>query len=478
MGLLIPNASQSLSLVKKYLPGSLLIGGATAGLQHVATMLQEMKKDEKDNLERQDVLTVPVPISKEANLSPLMLKAIQAGVISPETAKRVTQAVPQAVVGSAPATSAARLANLQARMGMKAPPSPAAPPVAPPPAGGAPSAPSPAAGGAGAPPPPSSTTPSPAGGASPVPSPTPVGSAQAAPSKIMQMIKNHPVATSLVGSLGAAGAGSAIYNKATGEQPPSVMDAGIIAATVPLGILGGYGLVNHFIRERKKKNLEEQLQQAKDEYAGLLGGALAKTASVETAEFPLIDGVCIGLLEAKTGDNQKFATNAALLLAGAPVAAAALSGIIAHRWMYNKQKEVEGMYASEKPKPPKQIRLVSVPPQPKDEDEESPLAIGLQSEKVAEVPSTIADSVVSLLGNSPPVSAEEALQKQLEEERKNQASQPKVVKVGPGVTQITSHDGPVEVQAEDPATAKILSAGAPRLAKLIGMFQSTDATLR
>jgi hypothetical protein len=468
MGLLIPDANQSVSLVKKYLPGSLIVGASAAGLQHLATMLHEMKKDEKADLERKDVLTVPIPASTAkvaSGRASLLQRAIGLGVVSPEAAQKAIQASQAA---AAPAmTAAQRMANFRARMGLPAAPppaAPAAPPASPPPPPVSP----PAAGAASAPPP------------APAPSTAPAASSAAKPSKVVDWVKQHPVAASAIGSVAAATGGSMAYNSATGEQPPSLMDAGIIAGTIPLGVIGGYSLINHFIRQRKKKNLEEQLAAAKGEYSNLLGASLAgKTASLDVSEFPFIEGACLGLLEAKSGE-QKVATNAGLLLAGTPLAAAAISSILAHRWMYGKQQEIENMVSSERPKPPKQIRLVSAPaPQSSDESEdEKPLSIGLQSEKVAEVPVTLADKVLSFIDGSAPASAEEALQRQLEKERDQQIEQPKAVKVGPGVVQIASKDGPVEIQAEDPAAAKILAAKTPKLTKLIGAFQSTDPTLR
>lgn len=292
------------------------------------------------------------------------------------------------------------------------------------------------------------------------------------------------------------------------------MDAGIVAGTIPLGVLGGYALVNYFIKKRQKKNLEEQLEQAKNEYSSLLGSSLAKSASDDSRfSFPIIDGICFAAVESDfESESQKIGRdiNAGMALAGMPYVSGALATIIAHRWMYNKQKELEALHTTEKPKPPKQIRLVSAPPS--EQTDEAPLALGLQDEeKVAELINRLAhppvdvtpkmaglisrlahppvndsklasgasiSDIFSFLGVPAPASTEDVLQRQLDKEREEQEKQPKAIKVAPGVVQITSREGPVEVEAEDPAAARVLSKASPQLTKLIASFQSTDPTLR
>lgn len=537
MGFLIADAPQALSLVNRYLPGSLIAGGAVAGLQHMATMLNEMEKDKKEKTERDDVLTVtiPSPTPKLAAVANRFAqKAIQAGVIrhEAEIARQIAASaakIPAASISVAtpagvdsvtrqlalaqakmdaqriaqkalpPVSSSQRLQNWQNIVSGKTAPvttpsaaapapasivpgsaSSATPAAAPAAASATPTAVAPIAGGAG-------------GGGGSAGGGGSGGAAGNESSKSFSWFRKHPVAYTAAGSVAAGLAGHQALND---EPPPSLMDAGIVAGTIPLGILGGYGLINHFIKKRQKKNLEEQLDQAKSEYSNLLGSSLAKSASDDSHfSFPIIDGICFAAVELDLeSESGKHAAdiNAGMALVGAPYVSGALATIIAHRWMYNKQKEIEALHTTEKPKPPKQIRLVSAPPP--DQSEEAPLAIGLQDEeKVAELihrlthppisESKVAigegiSDIFSFLGGAAPASTEDALQRQLDREKEEREKQPKAIKVAPGVVQITSGEGPIEIEAADPAAARVLSKTSPQLTKLIASFHSTDPSLR
>jgi hypothetical protein len=309
---------------------------------------------------------------------------------------------------------------------------------------------------------------------------------------------------------------------------PSLLDAGLGTALISGGLMGGYSLVNHFIKERRRKAMQEQLDQSKGEYSRLLGQTLSKNAGLDSVvEFPFIHGICAGIVEGsgfekaasddkdsvimsgdvisgvdknphiekdpvhgwsvggpsttagaksaqvwskaeaekhlgrKLENNKTATTSSGMLLAGSPGILAVLSGIAAHRWMYNRQNELEKLYTSKKPEPPKQIRLVSVPAPGSEQDDDQPLQLGApEPEKVAGL-AEILDFVKS----------PEAVE--IEKEKEN-LLQPRATKVAPGTVQVSTPGGSsTEIEATDPATARILAHNTSRLTKLLAAYQST-----
>jgi hypothetical protein len=402
MGLFSLDGDQALSLLKRYLPGSLAVGASAAGLKHLGGMLYQMEKDKKDKQERGDVLTVQIPQGSK-------------------------------MAASIPAAAAEALERMAAQAAH--------------------------AGESGA--------------ATIIPTP-----ALSRTAKAMQAIKSHKLITGgAIAGAGATGMGQAKDwddNKgAPSEPPPSLWDSGGIASTIMLGGLGGYSLVDHFIKKRQKKNLEEQLDDSKREYSQLLGASLVKGASVEPS-FPIISGICSYKVE--RGDRpQKEAAAALTRLIGIPTGAAAVSAILAHRWMYERQKELEKLHTESKPTPPKQIRLVSAPPEaPTDDtdDGEKPLALGFDKGAAA-MPDWF-----EFFNKVPAAPDEQALRQTQKQQEEDEKKQPKMTNIAPGTVQVSLRDGPVEILAEDPRAAKILSKASPRLTKLLAAFQSTPADLR
>lgn len=235
-------------------------------------------------------------------------------------------------------------------------------------------------------------------------------------------------------------------------------DAGITMAALTGGGLLGYGVVNKALHERRKQQMQGQLDKAKQEYSGLLGRTLAgvKTASFQdpSQNFPVINGICSVLAEHGNPELVKTAENWMSYLTSSPGAVAVLAGIAAHKYIYNRQRELQALHTTGKPSPPKEIRLVSEPVQQlPDEDPTKTADLSL-------------DSVVNLVGGEPVTAPENP------EDRSRVPAAPKAIKAGPGTVQITTASGPITVEADDPAAAALLSQGAgSKLTQLMRIYQ-------
>ena len=286
-----------------------------------------------------------------------------------------------------------------------------------------------------------------------------------------------------LGGLAAAGtyAGAAALNAA--KTPPSVGD-NLFDAAAPIAIGGGsallsYGIVDNMLKNRERKQLQARLDQAKDQYSTMLGQTLAsanaaKSASLENADlFPTIHGICLGLVDAEFPDHEKQATSPLSLLGTAGLTGLpTLAAILAHKWMYNRQKEVDALHQSDKPKPPKQIRLVGIPqpaPVPITPEVEDQEQLMLPEPKMAnELPELIGALAIGQAAKGEGERKEERPMR-----RPGLPPMPKLQEVGPGTAQITTSEGPVEIAAQDPATAQIMShGGSKKLTQLLSIFQA------
>ena len=155
------------------------------------------------------------------------------------------------------------------------------------------------------------------------------------------------------------------------------------------------------------------------------------------------------------------------MLLGIPGGLGVLSAIAAHKWVYNRQKELEAMHTASKPSPPRQIRLQAVPPPGAEQDDDQPLSVNGADEKYAGL-----NEIMDFMNKAETPAISEQQAEAIAEPVKTQ-----VVKVAPGVIQITGKGHPpTEVEADSPESAEILRRSAPRLAKLLAAYQSTPAS--
>lgn len=259
------------------------------------------------------------------------------------------------------------------------------------------------------------------------------------------------------------------------QVPSSLSDAAMVTGVLAGGGLLGYGAVDGYMRNRQKEQMQERLDQAKSEYGTLLGHSLVngKAAEVEDPNnhFPLINGLCLGVVESEfSEDGQKIAESWGSLLFGAPGGLAVLTGVLAHKWMYNRQKELESMHTQPKPSPPKQIRLVSAPPPQPDPSEDGTEQLLLNGPQAPKLAADLAGMVAGLTGGY--VMGDKKEPDTVLLEKQPPISAPKATNAGPGTAQIATADGPVNVEAEDPAAAAIMQqGGTKKLTQLLKIFQ-------
>lgn len=491
-----PNLSQLSFLTQKFLPPALVVGGGVAGIQHLLALKREQEKNEAAaSKENKDVLVVPIPSSPKlasvieklagkgfGNIGHILESALNQASHTTEAAAATGQSAADAIR----AAREVRAANQAARRAERAAAAPAAeapaaevdlfagmgaPPAAAPP--GVPPVGSASAAAAAS----SPTSIIPAG-AVPLSTSASSGGLPPPPTKgsWLDMFRRNPKTTATVGAVTGAGAvGGGLYGLGDhneNKDRASLLDASIATGLVGGGLLGGYSLVNSILRRRRKENLERQLASAKEEYSTLLGRTLSKTAEeTECLErFPAIHGFLGEFVSVSNGSKEaefkEADLSSGMLLLGSPGALATISGIVAHKWMYNRQKELERLYTTKKPEPPKQIRLVSTPAPGSSQDDDEPLELGMpEPEKVAGL-----TEIIDQISATPD-------ERKQEEETLGSAKQPKVVKVGPGTVQIaTEGRQPVEIEASDPESAAILKTKAPMLARLIAAYQSTPTS--
>lgn len=144
-----------------------------------------------------------------------------------------------------------------------------------------------------------------------------------------------------------------------------LLDAGFSTAAIAGASMLGYTVMDKILQRRRKAQLESQLDKSKGEYGALLGNMLApKTASSLDNLYPVTFGLCCAMADDSfpPEELQKTATNPIATLVSFPSALAVVTGILAHKYMYNRQKELASLHDTSKPTPPKEIRLVSAPP--------------------------------------------------------------------------------------------------------------------
>lgn len=274
-------------------------------------------------------------------------------------------------------------------------------------------------------------------------------------------------------ALGATGMAEHMSTKDT--VPSSLSDAGMVTAILAAGGLGGYHMVDNALENRQKEQLQTRLDRSKNEYGTLLGQTLAggKTATLDdpNSTFPIIKGICMQVVCDEFGE-QKVAETVGSMMFGAPGALSVLTAVLAHKWMYNRQNELEHMHTQTKPSPPKQIRLVSAPPPapaPMPDDGMSAGQLQLEAPKVAgELPELLGALAVGHVAGgekkepAPAIGAPPVV-----------VAPPRATTVGPGTVQISTDGGPTEVEAEDPAAAAVLhNGGAKKLTTLMSIFQA------
>lgn len=155
-------------------------------------------------------------------------------------------------------------------------------------------------------------------------------------------------------------------------------DAPLAVGTTIAGGTIAYALVDHILKRRREVQLKQELDSLKNQYSNYLAQELS---SKNAAEFPVLDGLLIAATDAiskvPVEENRKQAAQNMIKKAAAdpetvgsmffslPGVAALLSGILAHKYFYNKDQDIERALEKEEADKmkiaPKQIKIVSRP---------------------------------------------------------------------------------------------------------------------
>ena len=293
----------------------------------------------------------------------------------------------------------------------------------------------------------------------------------------------HPYMTGIPAA-GAAAAGiyggSHLLPNPPGPGANYIFDDAM-GGVAALGIGGlGYMITNHILMNRRKSQMQGQLDAAKNQYSHLLGQSLASPEKVATVGdpdeyFPAIHGLCNSMVDSLYG-NQKIADgpNIASNFLSSPSLLGVLAAVMAHQFVYNRMNQVDQMHQYEKPKPPKNIRLVSSPQQPIPLSLPAPSAEDLQTPApVQEDERKTAMDIPEILGTIGLMKNEEGQPEQGTSVQPPLPTEPTDQMITNNTAEIISPEGNTVVQSGDPGVTAQLPAATHRLMKIM---QSLNAT--
>ena len=315
--------------------------------------------------------------------------------------------------------------------------------------------------------------------------------------------------------LGGAAASNQLYADHQAAQPASgdyLRDAGLaVLMGVPAFGLG-YGVVNQGMKMTRKAQMQTRLDKAKAEYSTLLGNQLAENSGNPIKQagldpdtcFPILKGI-INQVAAQGFSSKQLMKEAkpsasSLAISALTTGGTALAALAAHQWMYNRQKEVEALHTKESPKPPKNIRIISVPAappvqaalpvasvteswEPLDSAQQAQLAQvqqewsriqGVMDQSGTPQPKLAID-LMELAGGA---AVAGSLGEKGSKTPKGPRPLPKARELNPGTIEISRGEGDEDntiIQATDPASAAVLKRNSSKLTRLMGVLQESQA---
>lgn len=267
-----------------------------------------------------------------------------------------------------------------------------------------------------------------------------------------------------------------------------VGQAPLTAGVAATGLIGGYALVDTIIKARRKKQIQDRLEQSKREYSELLGQSLTGPASPKVAAFPLCEEVVrvvAGMVAGGSGlsvtgttklaDFASAAKRTTALVTSTPALLALAAAVASHQFMYSREKSIADQMTAKKVSPPKEIRLITAPSaanqpaaEPVTATEEEKMDDGAEV-KVAEGLETAAGMLLgsSLLGGED--KGKPAI------EKRQKTVRPVVERVDANTYRIVTPAGAVTVDATDPNTRHILENDHDRIAELLAGVSTIPA---
>jgi hypothetical protein len=271
------------------------------------------------------------------------------------------------------------------------------------------------------------------------------------------------------------------------------MRLGLAVGGVGLGVAGAGW---YFDRQRKKE-LEARLEKAKKEYSTILGRSLSsnQSSSLKLGEIQIYAEACptiagffdILARQQMPADYQKNAAgendpqpNWFTHSVGVPATLLTLSGIITHKWLYDRLKQKEKNDAVKMPQPPREIRIVTKPRSTTPINEADVVTPeDANPGKVAVGSGNPLDDVLSGMGIGnhavaaivPGDSSGASMAKK--NERVDPTMAPiKMMQTAPGSLAAVTSGGPVSIEAEDPNAARVLARNKGKIKKILAMLQA------
>lgn len=277
-------------------------------------------------------------------------------------------------------------------------------------------------------------------------------------------------------------------------------DAPTVAGAALAGGGIGYAVVDQILKKYRQKQLDDELSSLKKQYATYLAQDMApKTAT----EYPVLDGLLLALTEiAKSSPvepQRKEAAEGVLkkafgdptigtMLTSLPGVAALLSGVLAHNYYYNRQKDIQrGLEKSEAEQmklAPKNIKVVSVPQAPakaskKQKKDDSVPVDDLLGKEGAEAPIPVSPAQLQSAlqadeGGGKTVSVKKDVESKREDRRKAKiVSKEDLQQIDPNTLMLLTDSGNIQVDALDPAALAALEKHKDLILKSFALGMNT-----
>lgn len=219
-----------------------------------------------------------------------------------------------------------------------------------------------------------------------------------------------------------------------------------------IGSTLGYGVIDDYLRSKKKVEESAKLEKAKAEYSRLLGRSLVGPKTAAMAEWPTVEGYVTGVAEQfcamdKSAGGPNNISPAGWVIGGTGMLAM-IAGIIGHNYVYNRETAADEALKDSRIKPPRSIRLVSTPV-----PNEGP-------EKLANVQAEILDFIIKGAGIVEIIEQGMiGLKKDDDEDRdtkKNESAKAHSEQIDSNTIIIHTPNGDIEVNANDPRAREIM----------------------
>ena len=260
----------------------------------------------------------------------------------------------------------------------------------------------------------------------------------------------------------------------TPTMPQYLLDSGLAVGTTLAAGGVGYAVVDSILKNVRKKKSEEELEGIKSEYSRLLtqkvyGKDTENDKRASQVEFENIEALALCIHDAiKNAPVEKIASDETMgtIMTSLPGVGALITGILAHNYWYNREKDIEtGMLKTEAEntkRSPALIKLRTV-----DEEEEDKMA--------AFTPSNIlAGTVGSEIAALNPIEEEKEKPKK-KKPKKEIDVKGSISDVDDNTSVVKTEDGDVQINATDSASKKKLNRYKEEIAKSVLLALNTES---